>query len=433
MRDNATGLRALRHRDYRLYFAGQLVSQCGTWMQSVGQSWLVLQLTDSALKLGLVTSLQWLPTLLFCLVAGAVVDRLPKRRLLLVTQATQMLVAFALFALVATGTIQYWQVAVAAFCLGLANAFDMPARQAFIVEMVGKEDLGNAIVLNSAMMNGARLLGPALAGVVVAWKGVGLAFLFNGVSFLAVLGALLAMEAQGLPRLRQRTPLVRDVVEGLRYALRNPAIAMLLALMLVVGLFVFNFNVTIPLLATRLLRLDAKGYGALMSAIGAGALCAGLTLGLTNRKKPELSAVVAASVVFSGLYFAVGAVRTLPLALGLLVLLGISQIHFSSQLNTALQMAVSDEMRGRVMSMYTLAFAGTTPLGSLIMGSVTEAWGAAAGFFVGGGLSIVGVVLLTVWWVLSGQPHPARRPLAVMEPFSHPVGERERRPEQSQR
>ena len=377
-------------------------------MQSVGQSWLVLQLTDSALKLGLVTALQWLPTLLFCLVAGAVVDRLPKRRLLVVTQTTQMLVAFALFALVATGAIQYWQVAVAAAFLGLANSFDMPARQAFVVEMVGREDLGNAIALNSAMMNGARLLGPALAGVVVAWKGVGLAFFFNGVSFLAVIGALLAMEAQGLPRLRQRTPLVRDVVEGLRYAVRNPAILMLLGLMLVVGLFVFNFNVTIPLLATRLLGLDAKGYGALMSAIGAGALCAGLTLGFTNRKKPELRAVVTASLVFSGLYLAVGAVRTLPLALGLLVLVGISQIHFSSQLNTALQMTVSDEMRGRVMSMYTLAFAGTTPLGSLIMGSVTEMWGAAAGFFIGGGLSIVGVVLLTTWWILRGRSQAAR-------------------------
>ncbi|MGE5509580.1 MAG: MFS transporter [Chitinophagales bacterium] len=404
---------ALRHRDYRLYFGGQLISQCGTWMQSVGQSWLVLQLTHSPFKLGLVTALQWLPTLVFGLVAGALVDRLPKRRLLLVTQTAQMLVAFSLFGLVAAGAVQYWHVVIAATCLGLANAFDMPLRQSFIVEMVGKEDLGNAIVLNSAMMNGARLVGPALAGLVVAWKGVGLAFLFNGVSFLAVLGALLAMKARGLPHLRERRPLLKDVAEGLRYAMSTPAILVLLGLMLVVGLFVFNFPVTIPLLATQMLHLSAKGYGVAMSAIGAGALLSGLTLSLTKGRKPALAAVAGASLLFSALYTAVGAVRTLPLALPLLVLVGITQILFSSQLNTALQMTTSDEMRGRVMSMYTLAFAGTTPLGSLIMGAVTERFGAPSGFFIGGGASIAGVLLLLAWWAGQERSQAARTPAAA--------------------
>lgn len=395
----ASKLGALQHRDYQLYFAGQLVSQCGTWMQTVGQSWLVLQLTDSPFKLGLVTALQWLPTLLFCLVTGAIADRLPKRKLLIATQSTQMLVAFSLFSLVTTGTVQYWHVAIAATCLGMASAFDMPARHAFIVEMVGKEDLGNAIVLNSAMMNGARLIGPALAGIVVAWKGEGIAFLCNGISFLAVLSALLSMHAEGLPRQRERQPLFQDVANGLRYAWHTPIIRMLLSLMFIVGLFVFNYNVTIPLLATRMIGLDAKGYGALMSALGAGAMVSAITLSLRGRRKPTLRLVVTASLIFSSLYFAVGLLHSFPIALGLLALVGVFQIQSTSQLNTLLQMSVTDDMRGRIMAMYALAFSGTTPLGSLLMGSVTEAIGAPYGFFLGGSASIVGVVGLVSWWV----------------------------------
>lgn len=216
------GLRALNHRDFRLFWTGQLVSLVGTWMQSVGQSWLVLELTNSPFKLGLIGTLQFGPMLCFSFVAGAIADRVPKRRLVLATQTALMLQAFSLSALAWTGHVQYWHVAVLASLYGFATTLDMPTRQSFIVEMVGKDDLMNAIALNSAMFNGARMVGPAAAGLLVARYGVAPAFLLNGVSFLAVIVALLGIRAEGLPQAQASSSVRQDIVAGVRYAVGTP-------------------------------------------------------------------------------------------------------------------------------------------------------------------------------------------------------------------
>src|SRR5437762_13115389 len=262
------GLRALNHRDFRVFWTGQLVSLVGTWMQSVAQSWLVLQLSDSPLKLGLIGTFQFAPVLLFSVVAGAIADRLPKRRLILATQTALCLQALALTALVWTGHVRYWHVAVLALLLGCANVIDMPTRQAFVVEMVGRGDLVNAVALNSAAFNGARIVGPAVAGLLIARFGLAPAFLLNGLSFLVVLGALLLVRAEGAPRPRAGTTMGEEVLEGLRYALGTPRIALMLSLVLVVSLFVFNFTVLVPLLTLSALGLGAEGVGFLMAALG---------------------------------------------------------------------------------------------------------------------------------------------------------------------
>src|SRR5439155_479406 len=246
------GLRALNHRDFRVFWTGQLVSLVGTWMQSVAQSWLVLQLSDSALKLGLIGTFQFAPVLLFSVVAGALADRLPKRRLILATQTALCLQALALTALVWTGHVRYWHVAVLALLLGCANVIDMPTRQAFIAELVGKRDLVNAVALNSAAFNGARIVGPAVAGLLIGRFGVAPAFLLNGLSFLVVIGALLLVHAEGTPRPRAATTVGQEVWEGLRYALGTPRIALILGLYSIVCMA--SCNTTLQLSAPDGLR-----------------------------------------------------------------------------------------------------------------------------------------------------------------------------------
>ena len=243
------GLRALGHRDYRLFWVGQLVSRVGTWMQSVAQSWLVLELTNSPLRLGLISTLQFSPVLLFAFLGGVVSDRMRKRRLIIATQVAMMFQALALAALVWSGHVQYWHVAVLAAMYGIANSMDMPARQSYVVELTGKDDLMSAIALNSAVFNSARVVGPALAGIFIARYGVAAAFLVNGVSFLAVLAALYAMRIEGAPHPRGKATIREEIVQGVTYATRTPHITLVLGLLLFVSLFVINFNVVVPLFA----------------------------------------------------------------------------------------------------------------------------------------------------------------------------------------
>ncbi|WP_264843766.1 MFS transporter [Caldinitratiruptor microaerophilus] len=403
------GLRALRHRDFRLFWTGQLVSLVGTWMQSVGQSWLVLELTGSPLKLGLIGTLQFTPMLLFSLFAGAITDRLPKRRLILRTQTALMVLAFVLSALVWSGRVQYWHVAVLATLLGVVNTVDMPARQAFIVDMVGKEDLMNAIALNSAMFNGARIVGPAVAGLLVARYGVAPAFFLNGLSFLAVIAALRAIRAEGLPGPRRSESILEEIGAGLRYALRTPLVGLVLSLLLVVSVFVINYNVTVPVFARDVLGQEAEGFGLLMAALGSGALAGALTLAALGRSRPPLAAVVAPALLLSAAAAGMAAVRQFGLAAAVLFVMGYSQILFTASCNTTLQVTAPDELRGRVMSLYALVFAGVTPIGALFAGSITEAFGVATGFLAGGGLSLVSILALLAWWrarAPRGRPTP---------------------------
>jgi MFS family permease len=412
------GLRAFNHRDYRMYFTGQLISQVGTWMQSIAQSWLIVTLTGSAFKLGLISTLQFLPTLLFALYAGALADRLPKRKTLLATQTAMMLLAFVLSALVYSGHVQYWHVAIMALLLGFTRTLDMPVRQAFVVEMVGgRDDLSNAIALNSALVNGARLIGPAVAGLLIARYGVALAFLINGVSFLAVLAALMNTRAEGLPKPRAPKPIWGDIMDGLRYTYRTPVVFFLLALLLVIGLFVINFQVLVTEMASGVLHLGAEGFGYLMSSLGAGALVGAMVLAFRG-KGPAANAQGTAILAPRG--FAAQQQNLNPLILsGLLLctvttlmyfvhlfwlacvgvfLMGLSQIMYTADTNTSLQVLVPDELRGRVISLYQLMFTGTTPVGSLVTGAVMEHYSPSAGFLVDGGMGLMLALALVFWW-----------------------------------
>lgn len=388
-------LRALAHRDFRLFIGGQLISLIGTWMQSVGQAWLVLELTNSPFRLGMIGTLQFGPMLLFSLPAGAISDRVRKRRLILVTQTTLMLQALGLAILVASGHVQYWHVAVLATIYGIANTFDMPARQAFVVDLVGKNDLMNAIALNSAMFNGARVIGPAAAGLLVARLGAAAAFFVNAASFVAVILALLAVRNEGPPRPRTGKSLVGEIAEGIRYALRTPRVTLVFGLLLTVSLFVINYNVLVPLIARDVLGEGAHGFGLLMASLGSGAVIgAGILAGLSPQR-PPLPMVIVPALVVSVATMALGAARAFPPTAALLGVIGLAQILFMTSCNTTVQITVPDELRGRLMSLYAMVFVGMTPIGSFLVGAIAERAGVASACVAGGGAGVVSILVLT--------------------------------------
>jgi MFS family permease len=392
------GLAALNHRDFRVFWSGQLVSQLGTWMQRVGQAWLVLELTNSALKLGIITALQFSPVLVFSVLAGAVVDRVVKRRLLVVTQTVLMLQAAILTALVWTGVVRYWHVAILATVYGLANAFDMPTRQSFVADLVGRRDLMNAIALNSAMFNSARLVGPAVAGLLIARFGLAQAFLFNAVSFLSVIIALGALRTGGDPQPSTEATILERIAGGLQYAAATPVIRFILSLLLSVSFFVINFNVLIPLITKHVLHAGAEAFGWLMASLGAGAITGALTLALLVSGRPPLALAITAAFVVSVGTLALAVVGRFPLAVVLLVVIGFSQIVFQATCNTLLQITAPDGLRGRVMSLYAFTFAGITPFGSLLVGSIAETLGTSAACALGGGAGLLSVAILTALW-----------------------------------
>lgn len=392
------GLRALNHRDFRLFISGQLISQIGTWMQSVAQSWLVLELTNSPFRLGLISALQYGPMLCLSFVAGAIADRLPKRRVIIATQTALMCQAFVLAFLAWTGHVRYWHVAILATCYGLANTLDMPTRQSFVVEMAGKDDLTNAIALNSAMVNGARMVGPAVAGLLVDRYGVAPAFGLNGLSFVAVILALLAMRAEGLPRHEKGTTVREEIAAGIRYAVHMPLVALVLSLLLTISLFVINHTVMVPLLARDVLRVGAHGFGLLMAALGTGAIIGALTLGTLVKGRPSLSLIIGAAVIASSLTLLLAGIRNFWAAMIVLTLVGLSQIVFLASSNTTLQMVVPDRMRGRIMSLYAFVWVGVTPIGSLFVGTIAEWFGVAAAYAAGGGVGLACIAGLGLMW-----------------------------------
>ena len=391
-------LRAFASRDFRLFFAGQLVSLVGTWMQSVAQSWLVLELTNSPFLLGLIGTLQFAPVLALSFVAGALADRLPKRRLLVVTQSLMGVQALVLAALVHRGHVEYWHVAALATAYGVANTVDMPTRQAFIVEMVGRDALRSAIALNSAMFNGARVVGPALAGLVIARWGTALAFLFNGLSFVAVIAALLVLRAEGRPPPSSGRAMREEIVEGVRYALRTPRIAMVLSLVMAVSAFFFNYNTLVPLLARDILRQDAHGFGLLMTAIGCGAVAGAIVLASLGTERPPTWVLVVSALVLGAAMMLTAGVARFGTATALLAVMGFCGMLFMTGANTTVQLTVPDDLRGRVMSLHTLMFAGMTPLGAFLVGSIIEALGVRAGFLLTGAAGILAIAMVTLGW-----------------------------------
>jgi len=402
------GLRALNHRDFRRFYAAQLLALVGGWMQTVAQAWLVLQLTDSPFKLGLISTLQFSPILMFSLVAGAVADRLPKRGLLVTTQTTLACQALLLGALVSTGRVQYGHVAVLGLVLGFANAVDQPARQSFVMDMVGKGDVANAVALNSAAFNAARIVGPAVAGVLIGRVGVGPVFFINSVGFVGVILTLLRLEARGLPARERRATMLEEIVEGLRYARRTPRLLLALGLVLSVSLFVFNFTVYVPLLARTVLGLGAEGFGFLMASLGVGAVAGALTVGGFGSREPEFGRMfLSAAVAFAAL-LGLGLSRHVWTAAPLLFVTGYFGIMLMATCNTSMQLRAPDALRGRVMSLYTWVTGGVFPIGAFLVGSISQAWGVSAAFLWNGTLGLVTLAGIMLWWRLRARaPRPA--------------------------
>jgi MFS family permease len=384
---------SLRHRNFRLFWSGQLVSLIGTWMQTVAQAWLVLELTHSSLKLGIVSALQFLPMLFLSIFTGPFIDYFDKRKIIIWSQALLMTLAFVLSILVWTGIVQYWHVVVLATLLGIVNTVDMPARQAFIIDLVGREDLMNAIALNSSIFNAARAVGPALAGMLIASAGTAVCFFMNGLSFLAVLAGLLFMRVErvsygGKPSYN----IVHDMGEAMRYIKNTPIVMTTILLVSVVSIFGTNFNVLVPVFAKMELNRDAAAFGFLMSSFGAGALIGAMSLAIMSRSGPKPAYLLGGGLSLSLVLMLIGLQRSYGLTALLLALAGWSMVTFFGMANTMVQLNTENRLRGRVMSLYTLSFGGLTPFGSMFAGSVAH-WIKAPLTFALGGL-ICGMVFL---------------------------------------
>jgi MFS family permease len=388
---------ALRHRNFRLFFVGQMLSLIGTWMQRIAQSWLVLQLTNSPFLLGLIGMLQWLPVLCFSLLGGVVADRVNKRGLIVVTQAVQMLQAFALGALLLTGAVRFWHVAILAMALGMASAFDMPTRQAFIFEMVEGTDTMNAVALNSTIVNVARLLGPAVAGVAIGWLGMASAFLANGISFIPVIVALLLMQVQPTRVVHATNGVLTHLREGILYLGRTPAALQVIVLLAAESVFVLNFTLLTSVLAKDVLHAGATGFGFLMSSQGAGALVGAITVASLAHLGPRPAFLFGGATVLGMAEVVLATVRQFPAAAVTLGVAGASMVLFTATVNTTLQLNAPDHLRGRVMSMYALVMGGLTPLGSLVAGSLAQIWGAPGAFLVGGLVGLAAVAAVLRW------------------------------------
>ena len=381
--------RALRHRNFQLFFSGQLISLIGTWMQSVAQSWLVYRLTGSALLLGSVGFASQIPVFLFAPLGGLTADRVNRRHILISTQVAAMLLAFVLAALTLLHKVHVWHVFVLASLLGVVNAFDIPGRQSFLVDMVGKEDLMNAIALNSSMFNGARVIGPAIAGILVAKIGEGWCFFANAVSYIAVIIGLLMMRVQSRQRASMASPF-EHVMEGFRFVNRTAPIRALLLLLGLVSLVGMPYVVLMPIFADQILHGGARGLGILMGATGVGALLGALTLAFREGVK-GLGRWVAWCCAGFGASLVVFAIsHTFWVSVVLLLPVGYFMMLQMSSSNTLIQVMVPDALRGRVMAVYSMMFMGMAPIGALLGGALADRLGAQTTVAIGGMASVVG-------------------------------------------
>ena len=377
-------LRAFRHRNYKLFFGGQLVSLTGTWMQSVAESWLVYRLTGSSAMLGVAAFASQAPVLLFATIGGAVADRIDRHRIIVITQTASMILPLTLAALTLTGTVRVWHVLTLASCLGVVNAFDIPARQAFIVDMVGRDDLMNAIALNSSMVNGARVVGPAVAGLLVAAVGEGWCFLLNGISYLAVIAGLLLMDVPKRPKPREQRSVLRDTIEGFRFVTQTAPVRSLLLLLGIVSVAGMPYAVLMPIFADQILHGGPRGLGLLMGATGLGALCGALSLAMRSGVR-GLGRWVATSAGAFGVWLMLFSLsRTFWLSALLLVPMGFSMMVEMASSNTLIQSMVPNALRGRVMAVYSIMFMGMAPLGALLAGWVAGYIGAPKTVAIGG-------------------------------------------------
>jgi MFS family permease len=388
----ATTLRALRHRNFQLFFSGQLISLTGTWMQSVAQAWLVYRLTKSALLLGTVGFASQIPVFLIAPFGGITVDRSNRQRLIIATQISSMMLAGILAWLTLSGRIQVWHIFVLAAMLGVVNAFDIPGRQAFLIDMVGKGDLMNAIALNSSMFNGARVVGPAVAGILVSRIGEGWCFAANSLSYIAVIIGLLLMKVRSVPRISNRSP-IEDIIEGFRWVNRTKIIRSLLLLIGLVSLVGMPYTVLMPVFADKILHGGARGLGILMGATGVGALFGALTLAAKTGGVKGLGRWVAITCASLGIsLFLFSFSTSFWLSAALLLPAGYSMMLQMACSNTLIQTMVPDQLRGRVMSVYSMMFMGMAPFGAFFGGALAHRLGAPITVASGGVACILGAI-----------------------------------------
>jgi len=406
-------LRALRYRNFQLFFGGQLISLIGTWMQNVAQAWLVYQLTGSSVKLGLVSFCSQIPVFLLSPVGGIVADRFPRRRVVIATQAASMLLAFALAILTLTHLVQVSHIFVLSALLGVVNAFDIPARQSFFVEMVGREDLINAIALNSSMFNASRVIGPAVAGILVATIGEGWCFFANAVSYIAVIAGLFLMKVERHKRVSQPSSPLADVVEGFRFVIGSAPIHHLMILLGVLSATGMPFAVLMPIFADQILHGGARGLGILMGASGVGALAGALLLASRETVEGLGRWVAISGVAFGASLITFAISRSFWLSCALLMPVGFAMMVEMGSSNTLIQTMSPDHLRGRVMSVYSMMFMGMAPLGAVLSGFAAGRFGAPATIAGGGVICMAAAAIFG--WRLPGLRTEARRLIAAAQ------------------
>lgn len=390
---------SLRHKNFRYYWIGLFISLIGTWMQNIAQPWLAYSLTQSAFLISLVVALQFAPMLLFSLFAGVLIDKFPKKKILLFTQTASLLITLMLAILVSTDLVQYWHIIVAATAIGFVNTLDLPTRQSFVFELVGKKDLLNAVALNMSVFNLARILGPALAGVVMGYGGIAACFYANSVSFAAVIVGLLFIKPLSIQnRLKPDNKIMVDVKDGLKYIYHDKLLLMTVLSAAIVGTFAINFAVLVPVFAKVILKQQEAGFGFLMSLIGVGSFIGAIWIASLSKGGPKKfflhkgPLLIAVFMIFTG-FTNIYALTGLSLAVT-----GFCVVTFSSTANSIMQLNAVDEYRGRVMSVYSLFFNGFTPIGTLYAGSITELYGPRAGFIASGGIIVLLVMALNFYF-----------------------------------
>jgi len=390
---------SMKHKNFRYYWIGMCVSLIGTWMQNIAQPWLAYSLTKSPLLLSLITALQFTPVLLFSLFAGVIIDKFPKKKVIIVTQSASLIITFILAMLVYTGRIQYWHIVVMSVLIGIVNAFDMPTRQSFVIELVGKEDLMNGIALNSMAFNTARIIGPSIAALIMAYFGIAACFFINAISFGAVLISLFFIKpiVQIRDKLKNNNRIFSEIKAGLKYISQHAILLDTLLVLAIVGTFAPNFGVLVPVYAKEILKQNEAGFGILMSFMGIGSFIGAISMATLSKAGPKRYIVYFVPLIVGIALISTGYTNVFISTGILLAITGFFFIIFSSNVNSTLQINSSNEYRGRVMSMYTLVFAGSTPFGNLFAGFFTERFNARIGFIACGAIIVVLMVPIYIY------------------------------------
>lgn len=386
---------ALKHRNFKLFWTGQIVSLVGTWMQNAALSWLVYTITKDKFLLGLMTAVQFTPMFLFSLFAGILVEKYPKRKIIILTQSLLLFSALVLFIFVYTDTIRYSYVLIIVFFIGTVQSIDNPARQTFVVEMVdGRKNLLNAIALNSAAFNAARLIGPAIAGILMASLGPKWCFFINAMSFIAVISGLCMMKIEDKPSRKVIENPIRDIIEGLKYIWKTPKLLYTFISAIIIPTFCINFNILLPPFTKDVLHMQERGYGNLMSAIGLGALIAAITVAAKGNRERSQLYQIGGALGLSVFLLIMGGVSNYYVSIIILGICGFFMVMYNTTTNSILQLNSPDTMRGRIMSVYSLVSGGLTPIGSIYAGSTAQILGPQSTFFISGVIGLLGFMLL---------------------------------------